>query len=112
MCYASPVMLRGRCSCAVSARPTPSSYEKTLLTPLFPLLPGNSSVTPLFPLLTQKQGGGVYICSPVVRPSSVLGVYPGPVGLSSVVRRFCSAFSFSPLVCPASPELRGERSPR
>jgi|SRR5271157_2493024 len=62
MCYASPVMLRGRCSCAISGRPTPSSFASSSLFPplsaLFPLHPRNSPVTPLFPLLTQKQGGG------------------------------------------------------
>jgi len=62
MCYASPAMLRGRCSCAISGRPTPSSFASSSLsrplTPLFPLHPRNSPVTPLFPLLTQKHGGG------------------------------------------------------
>jgi hypothetical protein len=61
MCYASRVMLKGRCSCAISGRPTPSSFASSSLlrplTPLFPLHPRNSPVTPLFPLLTQKQGG-------------------------------------------------------
>jgi hypothetical protein len=55
-------MLRGCCSCAISERPTPSLFVSPsllrLLTPLFPLHPGNPPVTPLFPLLTQKQGGG------------------------------------------------------
>ena len=116
MCYASFVMLRGRRSCAISDRLTPSSFALSSLfrplTPLFPLHPRNSPVTPLFPLLTHKQGGGVYLCSLSVLPSSPLCVYPDRVGVSSVVRRSCSAFSFSPLVHPACPELRGERSPR
>jgi len=51
-------MLRGRCSCAIPTRPTPSPAFQLPLTPLFPLLPGNPSVTSLFPLLTQKQGRG------------------------------------------------------
>jgi hypothetical protein len=51
-------MLRGRCSCAISSRPSPSPVFQSPLSPLFPLLPGNSPVSPLFPLLTQKQGGG------------------------------------------------------
>jgi hypothetical protein len=72
VCYASPVMLRGRCSCAISDRPTPlpraifakgqTSFAPPSslhpLSPLFPLHPRNAPVTPLFPLLTQKQGGG------------------------------------------------------
>jgi hypothetical protein len=62
MCYASPVMLRGRRSCTISERPRPSSFASPSLlrpiTPLFPLHPRNSPVTPLFPLHTQKQGGG------------------------------------------------------
>src|SRR5208337_2125894 len=113
MCYAWPAMLRGRCSCAISERPTPSSFASPSLTchltPLFPLHPRNTPVTPLFPLLTQKQGGGGYLCSLSVLPSSALGVYPGPVGASGacpacpellgdpvgMVRRSCSAFSFS-----------------
>ena len=116
MCYASPVMLRGRRSCAISERPTtssfasPSSFRK--LSPLFPLHPRNPPVTPLFPLHTQKQGGRGYLFSLSILPSSALGVYPGPVGVSSVVRCSCSAVSFSPPVYPACPELRGERSPR
>src|SRR5208283_887432 len=60
MCYASPVMLRGRCSCASSIRPTPSSFASSslsrLLTPLFPLDASHSPISPLFPLHTQKQG--------------------------------------------------------
>jgi hypothetical protein len=62
-------MLRGRCSCAISNRPTASSTLRLLATrhsslatafvsPLFPLHPGNSPVTPLFPLHPQKQGRG------------------------------------------------------
>jgi hypothetical protein len=71
VCYASPVMLRGRCSCAISDRPTPlpraifakgqTSFAPPSslhpLSPLFPLHPRNAPVTPLVPLLTQKQGG-------------------------------------------------------
>ena len=57
-------MLRGRCSCAISERPTPLSFAPPSLlhplTPLFPLHPRISPVTPLFPLLTQKHGGGGY----------------------------------------------------
>jgi hypothetical protein len=77
MCYASPVMLRGRCSCAISIRPTPlpraifakgeapfvSSSLFRMLSPIIPLHPRNYTVTPLFPLLTQKQGvGGTFSC--------------------------------------------------
>ena len=56
-----PVMLRGRCSCAISECPTPSPFASPSLshplTPLFPLDASHSPVTPLFPLHTQKQGG-------------------------------------------------------
>ena len=51
-------MLRGRGSCTISERPTPSSTLKTPLSPTIPVHPRNSPVTPLFPLHTQKQGGG------------------------------------------------------
>ena len=114
-------MLRGRCSCAISERPTPSLFASPsltcILTPLFPIHPGNYPVTPLFPLLTQKQRGGGYPCSRFVLPSSALGVYPDPVRVSGacpacpellgdpvgMVRRSCSAFSFSPLATRHSP---------
>jgi hypothetical protein len=60
-----------------------------------------------------KTGGwGGYLFSLSVLPSLVLRVYTGPVAVSSVVSPSCPAFSFSPLVCPACSELRGERSPR
>src|SRR5208337_4411219 len=102
-----------------TTRPSPSPAFQLPLSPLFPLLPGNSPVTPLFPLLTQKQGGGGYLCSLSVLPSSLLGVYPDPVGVPGacpdpvgMVNLLPAAFSFSPLVYPACPELRGERSPR
>jgi hypothetical protein len=69
-------MLRGRCSCAISGRPTSSPASQSLLSPLFPLHPRNPPVTPLFPLLTQKQGGGGYPLLPLLpllplRPSAV-----------------------------------------
>jgi hypothetical protein len=81
MCYASPVMLRGRCSCAISGLstrppapaipvsplfpPCPERHSRRVhsrpsLSPLLPLHPRNSPVTPLFPLLTHKQGGRGY----------------------------------------------------
>src|SRR5208337_4200421 len=123
MCYPWAVMLRGRCSCAISDRLTPSSFALSSLfrplTPLFPLHPRNSPVTPLFPLLTHKQGGGVYLCSLSVLPSSPLCVYPDRVGVSGacpdpvgMVNLLPAAFSFSPLVHPACSELPGKRSPR
>ena len=60
MCYALPVMLRGRCSCIISGRPTPLSFASSSLlrplTSLFPLHLRKPPVSPLFPLLTQKQG--------------------------------------------------------
>jgi len=61
MCYASSVMLRGCCSCAISERSTPLPFAPPSLsrhlTPLFPLDASHSPVSPLFPLDTQKQGG-------------------------------------------------------
>jgi|SRR5208282_2735630 len=58
-------MLRGRCSCAISERPTRSPASQSPLTPLFPLHTRNSPVTPFFPLHTQKQGGRGSEISPV-----------------------------------------------
>jgi len=44
------------------ACPERSRRATALVTPLLPLLPGNSPVSPLFPLLTQKQGvGGIFV---------------------------------------------------
>jgi hypothetical protein len=77
MCYALSVMLRGRCSCAISGRSTPSSFGSSSLlcplTPLFPLDASHSPVTPLFPLDTQKQGG-----TPLPRASNGLLWYDQP----------------------------------
>ena|SRR5271157_1119898 len=60
MCYASPVMLRGRYSYAISERPTPSLFVSPSLlpplTPFFPLDASHSPVSPLFPLDTQNRG--------------------------------------------------------
>src|SRR5208282_4913096 len=85
-----------------TTRPSPSSAPRWLATSHPPL--ATAVVSPLFPLLTQKQGGGVYLCSLSVLPSLVLGVYPGPVGVPGacpdpvgMVHSCCSAFSFSPL---------------
>src|SRR5208337_2486888 len=114
MCYASPVMLRGRCSCAISDRPTPSLFATlSLFRPLsliIPVHPRTAPVSPIIPVHTQKQGGGGYICSLFVLPSSVpgarpacpellgdpvgvSGACPGPVGMVSPL----PPFSFSPL---------------
>src|SRR5208283_739317 len=49
MCYASRVMLRGRCSCAISERPAALLFAFSSL---------SRTLTPLFPLHTQKHGGG------------------------------------------------------
>jgi hypothetical protein len=50
-------MLRGRCSCAISARPTPSPAFQSLLTPLFPLLTRNSPVSSFVSPTYAKTGG-------------------------------------------------------
>src|SRR5208337_2771870 len=114
MCYASPVMLRGRCSCAISDPPTPSLFATPslfrTLSPTIPVHPRTAPVSPIIPVHTQKQGGGGYICSLFVLPSSVpgarpacpellgdpvgvSGACPGPVGMVSPL----PPFSFSPL---------------
>jgi hypothetical protein len=49
-------MLRGRCTYAISERPTLSPAIENLLTPLFPLDTSHSPVTPLFPLDTRNRG--------------------------------------------------------
>jgi len=67
-------MLRGRRSCAISERATPSPASRNPLSPLFPLHPRNSSVTPLFPLHTQKQGGGAHFSALLLHSSSMLSV--------------------------------------
>ena len=80
-------MLRGRCSCAISGRPTCSPFAPPSLlhsiTPLFPLHPRNSPVTPLFPLPTQKHGVGAVPpakCPLIKRPSQPqFSVIPEPV---------------------------------
>src|SRR5208337_1873529 len=63
MCYASPVMLRGRCSCAISDRPTPSLFATlSLFRPLsliIPVHPRTAPVSPIIPVHTQNRGGGV-----------------------------------------------------
>src|SRR5208283_824754 len=56
LCF--PVMLRGRCSCAIPTRPTSSPSPKFPLSPIIPVHPGNSPVSLIIPVHTQKQGGG------------------------------------------------------
>ena len=51
-------MLRGRCSCAISERPAPSSTQQNPLSPTIPALTGHSPVTPIIPALTQNPPGG------------------------------------------------------
>ena len=130
MCYAFLVMLRGRCSCAISERPTSPSFATSSLlrplTPLFPLDARHSPVSPLFPLHAQKQWGypsahslegppsgmtsrpisEMPLPGPISVPfaSSVLSVSgpcPDPVGMVSFLS---AAFSGSPLT-PAIPAL-------
>ena len=61
MCYASPVMLRGRRASAISERRTPSFVRKKPLSPIIPVHPRNSPVSPIIPVHTQKQGGGALL---------------------------------------------------
>ena len=51
-------MLRGRCSCAISERLTPSPTSQNPLSPIIPVHPKNPPVSPIIPVHTQKQGGG------------------------------------------------------
>ena len=55
-------MLRGRGSCAISDRPTPSPFASPslfrMLSPTIPVHPRNAPVSPIIPVHTQKQGGG------------------------------------------------------
>ncbi len=57
MCYALFAMLRGRRSCAISGRPSPSPAPKSPLSPIIPVHPRNSPVSLIIPVHTQKQGG-------------------------------------------------------
>ncbi len=84
MCYAPPVMLRGRFSCAISERATPSPFALPslfrLLSLTIPVHPRNAPVSPIIPIHTQKPGGGGYLFSLSDLPLSVSGACPGPVG--------------------------------
>ena len=51
-------MLRGRRSCAISDRPTPSSAPKNPLSPIIPVHTRRPPVSPIIPVHTQKQGDG------------------------------------------------------
>jgi hypothetical protein len=57
-------MLTGRCSCAISERPTSSLFALLSLfrplSPTIPVHPRNAPVSPIIPVHTQKQGGGAY----------------------------------------------------
>src|ERR1700687_2669827 len=50
-------MFRGRCSCAISVLPTPSSTQQNPLSPTIPTHTVHSPVTPIIPTLTQNPGG-------------------------------------------------------
>jgi hypothetical protein len=89
-------MLRGRSSCAISERPTPSPAPKYPLSPIIPVHPGNSPVSPIIPVHTQKQGGGAHFFWIAVCSSSVRSV-------SSAVSFLPGAFSHSPLATSDSP---------
>src|SRR5208283_2336166 len=108
MCYASPVMLRECCACAIPERashsPFVSSSLSRSLTPLFPLDASHSPITSLFPLHTQKQGG---------TPSSNMtnrSISESSPARSSAAPHF-SAFPLRSSVhsAPPCPALRGVR---
>jgi len=83
MCYASSVMLRGRCSCAISERPTPSLFATPslfrTLSPIIPVHRRHSTANPIIPVHTQKQGGGggiIFACySPCRLLSPIIPVH-------------------------------------
>ncbi len=100
MCYPPFVMLWGRCSCAISGRPSPSPAPKYPLSPIIPVHPRNSPVSPIIPVHTQKQGGGA-----LKKLSATSGQRSASKKKADPYPSFCC----SPLVYPACPELRGER---
>jgi|SRR5271157_757685 len=112
-------MLRGRCSCAISGRPTSSSFASPSLlcplTPLFPLDASHSPVTPLFPLHTQKQGvppscGLTNRSTSGMHPLRPMSVSPSfsVLSASSAVDPLSAAFPRLPLACP--PKLQRRRA--
>jgi len=116
--------LRGSGCCAISERPTPSSFASSslfsLLSPIIPVHRRHSPVSPIIPAHTQKHGGGGYLFSLSDLPSLVLAARPVPVGLSGacpdpvgMVSPFSRRLSplathHSPLACP--PQLWRRRA--
>jgi len=90
-------MLRGRCSCAVSVRPTSACFASpslfSLLSPIIPVHRRHSPVSPIIPAHTQKHGGGGYLCSSSVLPSFVLSLYRDPVRVPSTEAPILSSCS-------------------
>jgi hypothetical protein len=84
MWYASLVMLRGRCSCAISGRPTPSPAPKVPLSPIIPVHPRNSPVSLIIPVHTQKQGGGVVFLFPSLPSPPLLPLLPSRSSLATI----------------------------
>jgi len=98
-------MLRERRSFAISERPTPSFFAtSSLLRTLSPTIPAHrrhSPVSLIIPALTQKQGGGGYIRSLVVRPSSVLSVSSAVGPIPSSCSPLATSHSPLTLIIPA-----------
>src|SRR5208283_344634 len=110
MCYPSPVMLRvpqhhpgrkrrGRRSCAISERPTPSFFALPslfrMLSLTIPAHPRHSPVSPIIPAHTQNRGwGGAAVISIVTYPQ-----YVGAPTISSIHARRSQSLRIS-LILP------------
>ena len=107
MCYASPVMLRGRGSRAILERPTPSPFALSslfrMLSPIIPVHPRDALVSPIIPVHTQKQGAGG-----LKKLSAASDQRSG----SKKKAALSPDFSDSPLVYPERPSRRATRLPR
>jgi hypothetical protein len=86
MCYASPVMLRVSCSCAISVHDILASFVFSslfrMLSPTIPVHPRNAPVSPIIPVHTQKQGGGVHFPLPPLPPLLPLPLSHSPLSLT------------------------------
>jgi len=94
-------MLRGRRSCVISGRPSPSPALKKPLSPIIPVHTRHSPVSPIIPVHAQKHGGGglrQLSATSDQRPEGKRKADPS------------SSFCCSPLACP--PQLQRGRATR